>query len=146
MASASVRPLNRRLRPERLGHDAIDADHQDIANCWFTAVNCPPLQFQFQIARLKKLMRSHFAREAAIMAHYDSALCACHEQDHNALLDSCNRAAQLSHHDWRKAQHLLRHEFPKMVRDHIICMDQMLVLFINTSSTVDVADIGCTHE
>lgn len=132
MASAIIRPLSRKLRTERLGHKAIDADHIEISDCWFQAVNCTPIQFPFLIARMKKLMVKHFAHEDAIMATADSALCSCHRREHDLLIGLCDRAARLSTYDWRATQRLLRYEFPKQVREHIICMDQLLVLHLNT--------------
>lgn len=132
MASAIIRPLSRKLRTELLGHDDIDADHVEISDCWFQAVNCQPIQFPFLIARMKKLMVNHFAREDAIMSQAASALCSCHRQEHDMLIGLCDRAARLSKYDWRATQRLLRDEFPKLVREHIICMDQLLVLHLNT--------------
>lgn len=132
MASTIIRPLRRKLRTELLGHDDIDADHVEISDCWFQAVNCTPIQFPFLIARMKKLMVNHFAREDAIMSQAASALCSCHRQEHDMLIGLCDRAARLSKYDWRATQRLLRDEFPKLVREHIICMDQLLVLHLNT--------------
>jgi hypothetical protein len=40
MAREIVRPFNRKLLPERLGHEVIDSDHMEISNCWYRAVNC----------------------------------------------------------------------------------------------------------
>jgi len=134
MAGTIVRPMGRKLRAELLGHDVIDADHIEISDCWFQAVNCKPIQFPFLIARLRRLMANHFTREDAIMRVAASALCSCHRQDHEMLLGLCERAAKLSEFDWRSAQRVLRHDFPDRVREHIICMDQMLVLHINTSN------------
>ena len=134
MAGAVIRPISRKLRTVRLGHDAIDSDHIEISECWFKSVNCTPIQFPFLIARLKKLMATHFAREDAIMKHAASSLCSCHRQEHEMLLGLCDRAAGLSEFNWRAAQRLLRDEFPGRVREHIICMDQMLVMQLNTSS------------
>lgn len=132
MARAIIRPFSRKSRTELLGHDDIDADHLEISDCWFQAVNCTPIQFPFLIARMKKLMVKHFAREDAIMARVGAALCSCHRQEHDMLIGLCDRAARLSKYDWRATQRLLRDEFPKLVREHIICMDQLLVLHLNT--------------
>jgi hemerythrin len=144
MPDAIIRPISRKLRTERLGHDAIDADHVEISDCWFQAVNCKPIQFPFLIARLKKLMASHFTREDAIMTHAVSSLCACHRHEHEMFLGLCDRAARISKFDWRAAQRLLRDEFPKRAREHIICMDQMLVLHFNMSEASIPAD-ECQH-
>ena len=132
MARSIIRPISRTLRTERLGHDAIDADHVEISDYWFQAVNCQPIQFPFLIARMKKSMINHFAREDAIMARVDAALCSCHRHEHDMLVGLCDRAARLSKYDWRATQRLLRDEFPVLVREHIICMDQLLILHINT--------------
>ena len=133
MTGTIIRSISRRLHTERLGHHAIDSDHIEISECWFQAVNCKPIQFTFLIARLRKLMFNHFSHEDAIMRHAASSLCSCHRQEHEMLLSLCDRAAELGKFDWRAAQRVLRHDFPKQVREHIICMDQMLVLHINTS-------------
>lgn len=134
MAGTIVQPSGRKLRTERLGHDIIDADHIEISDCWFQAVNCNPIQFPFLIARLRRLMANHFAREDAIMRDAASALCSCHKREHEMLLGLCDNAARLRIFDWRAAKRVLRHDFPGRVREHIICMDQMLVLHINTSN------------
>jgi hypothetical protein len=46
----------------------------------------------------------------------------------------CDQAVGESRRNWRKAQGLLRNRFPKMMRDHIISMDQLTVLFIHTNT------------
>jgi hemerythrin len=132
MAREIVRPFNRKLLPERLGHEVIDSDHMEISNCWYRAVNCGPLQFPFLIARMKKLMQKHFAREAEIMRYFDRSLPVCHQTEHDLLLRFCDNAAKLSQNSWAKAQGLLRRDFPRHVREHIICMDQLVVLCVNT--------------
>lgn len=124
MTHASIRPRKTMIRPIPLGHSIIDADHFE------------PLQFPFFLARFRKLMRDHFAREASIMMHHNSSLCECHEREHQDLLQLCDRAAQLNHHSFREARDLLRAEFPRRIREHIICMDQLLVLYINTNGSI----------
>jgi hypothetical protein len=37
---------------------------------------------------------------------------------------------------WRKARSLLRTDLPRLVREHVISMDQLTVMFINTNGTV----------
>lgn len=113
-----------------LGHDVIDGDHMAIADGWLRAVNCEPIQFPFLIARLKKLMRSHFDHEAALMFSSGGMLCKCHREEHLTLLDLCDQAAALNEKDWRRTQSLLRNRFLKLVREHIVGMDQIAVLFI----------------
>jgi hypothetical protein len=94
MAQEIVRPFKRKLSPEHLGHEVIDSDHMEISNCWYLAVNCGPLQFPFLIARMKKLMQKHFAREAEIMKRFDRPLPACHQTEHELLLQFCDNAAR----------------------------------------------------
>jgi hemerythrin-like metal-binding protein len=120
----------------RLGNDVIDSDHMAIADCWLRAVNCDQLRFEFFIARLKKLMREHFDHEVILMDRAGVRLCECHRREHQMLLDLCDRAAALSRHNWRKAQTLLRRKLAKLFREHIICMDQLTVLFINTHGEI----------
>jgi hemerythrin len=136
MSHASVQSTSRKLKPVRLGHDVLDSDHIEISECWFQAVNCTPIQFPFLIARLKALMKKHFALENAMMEGASGMLCACHRRDHDSLIGLCDHAARLSKYNPRKARSFLRYEFPKRVREHIICMDQMLVLFINTNGAI----------
>jgi len=133
MASAIIRPFNRKLLPERLGHEVIDSDHMEISNWWFRVVNCVPLQFPFLIARMKKLMEKHFAREAEIMRCFDMTLCACHQKEHDALLQFCDDAAKVSQYNWALTQRALRRDFPRHIREHIVCRDQLLVLCVNTN-------------
>ena len=49
------------------------------------------------------------------------------------LLDLCDRVTALSPHNWRKARSLLRTQLPRLVREHIISMDQLAVLFIDAN-------------
>ncbi len=53
------------------------------------------------------------------------------------LLALCDRASALSRTRWQRAQSLLRTELPKSVREHIISMDQLTVLFINSQGKID---------
>jgi hemerythrin len=133
---ASVRPLIG--RQHTLGHDVIDSDHIAIADWWLRAVNCEQIQCAFFIARLRKLMQDHFHHEAALMQGAGGRLCDCHRREHRMLLDVCDRAIALGRHNWQKAQTLLRRELPGLMREHIICTDQLAVLFINTHG-----EIGC---
>jgi hemerythrin len=116
-----------------LGHDAIDLDHRAMADCWHRAVSCEPMQLELLVARLKRLMRDHFDREAALMEQAGGKLCECHRREHQMLLDLCDEARMLGRRNYRRAQSLLRSKLPKLVREHIICMDQLAVLFINTT-------------
>lgn len=141
--SRSVRPFNQKLLPECLGHEAIDSDHMEILNWWFRVVNCAPLQFPFMIARLKKLMEKHFAREAEIMNHFDRTLCACHQNEHHALLKFCDSAAKISEYDWSLSQFMLRRDFPRYIREHIVCRDQLLVMCVNTNG--EIASCGSSR-
>lgn len=130
----SIRPLIGRLHT--LGHDVIDTDHQAIADWWLQTITCEPIQFAFFMARLKKLMQMHFDHEAMLMEEAGGRMCECHSQEHRMLLALCDQASALSLSRWRKAQSLLRTELPKLVREHIISMDQLTVLFINTHGEV----------
>lgn len=116
-----------------LGHEAIDSDHSAISDQWFRTVNCEPVQFQFFIARLKRLMTKHFENEAALMEQAGGQLCRCHRDEHQSLLDLCDQIRELSDQSWRKTQSLLRVKFPKLVRKHVLYTDQLAVLFINTN-------------
>src|SRR5215472_1125104 len=131
-----MRPFKRRFLPERLGHEIIDSDHIEISNWWFRVVNCAPLQFPFFIVRLKKLMDRHFAHEAEIMRHLGGTLCACHQNEHEALLRFCDNAAKVSQYDWAQARGALRRDFPRYIREHIICRDQLVVLSVNTNGEI----------
>jgi hemerythrin len=144
MAREIVRPFNRKLLPERLGHEVIDSDHMEISNCWYRTVNCGPLQFPFLIARMRKLMQKHFASEAEIMRRFDRSLPICHQTEHELLLRFCDNAAKLSQYGWAKAQRLLRRDFPRHVREHIICMDQLVVLYVNTDGALGTCRKDCS--
>lgn len=95
------------------------------------------MQFAFFIARLKKLMRRHFDHEAMLMEEAGGRMCECHSQEHQTLLALCDRASALSRGRWQRAKSLLRTELPKLVREHIISMDQLTVLFINSQGKID---------
>jgi len=119
-----------------LGHDGIDADHSAIADWWLRTANCEPIQFEFLVARLKKLMERHFDNEAMLMEEAGSRMCECHDQEHQMLLELCDRVSALSRFRWQKARSLLRTELPRRVREHIISMDQLTVLFINSRAEI----------
>ena len=133
-----TRPVVRPLigKQHVLGHDAIDLDHKAIADCWHKAVQCQEIEFPLLIARLKKRMRNHFDHEAVLMRRSGGALCDCHAQEHDELLDLCEEVMVLSRKNWRKTQSLLRIRFPKLIRDHIIYTDQIAVLFLNTNGAM----------
>jgi hypothetical protein len=126
-----VRPLlsERHL----LGHDWIDRDLRAIAAGWLSVVTCEPIQFPFFIARMKKLMTSHFEREASLMRSSGGSLCECHHHEHRMLIDACNQAYTYSVSNWRRTQALLRNRFPKLIRNHVAGMDQIAVLFIDAN-------------
>ena len=134
MTNRTARPLIG--RQHALGHEVIDFEHTAIADWWFRAVGCEQIQFPFFIARLKKLMRDHFDHEAALMKLAGGELCRCHRREHQMLLQLCDQVNALGRQNWRKAQSLLRSQLPKLVREHIICMDQLVVLFINTNGAI----------
>jgi hypothetical protein len=46
----------------------------------------------------------------------------------------CDQAQALSGISWRKARSLLRTDLPRLVREHVISMDQLTVMFINTNA------------
>ncbi len=117
-----------------LGHESIDLEHKAIADWWLLTVNCQEIQFPFFIARLKRLMHEHFVHEATLLKRAGTSLCECHEREHRLLLDLCDEAATLGRSNWRQAQSLLRNKLPKLVREHIVSMDQLAVLLINTAA------------
>jgi hemerythrin len=116
-----------------LGHRLIDTDHMAIAHWWQRVVECDPLQSIFFIARLKKLMRDHFDHEVLLMARAGGRLCECHQKEHQQWIDVCDQAQALSGINWRKARSLLRTDLPRPVREHVISMDQLTVMFINAN-------------
>jgi hypothetical protein len=116
-----------------LGYEWIDRDLRAIADGWHSTVTCEPIQFLFLMARMKKLMRLHFGREASLMQSAGGVLCECHESEHRMLIDVCNEASAHSAKNWRRTQSLLRNRFPKLIRDHIALMDQIAVLFIEAN-------------
>jgi hemerythrin len=123
-------------RQHTLGHQLIDTDHMAIAHWWQRVVQCDPVESTFFIARLKKLMRDHFDHEALLMAQSGGRLCECHQKEHQQWIDVCDQAQALSGISWRKARSLLRTDLPRLVREHVISMDQLTVIFINTNGTV----------
>jgi len=119
-------------RQYALGHDLIDSDHFAIADWWQRTVTCEPIQFSFFVARLKKLMCTHFVHEALLMQEAGGQMCGCHNQEHHMLLTLCDQATALGPARLKTAQAILRTKFRKMIREHIISMDQLTVLFINS--------------
>jgi hemerythrin len=126
-------------RRHMLGHDVIDSEHAAISNCWFYAVNCPPIEFPLRLARLKKLMAMHFEHESALLAQSGYALCRYHHNEHRMLLELCDQVMTSHERDWKKAQSLLQKKFAKLVREHVITMDQCAVLLIHSNSEIAAA-------
>ncbi|HEY2134951.1 MAG TPA: hypothetical protein VGH49_03630 [Xanthobacteraceae bacterium] len=116
-----------------LGHAKIDADHFDIADYWLQAMSCESIAIPFFIARLRKRMRNSFNDEAGLVEAAGSWLGRAHQWEHAAMLELCDAAYELSKSDRRGARALLRKRLPRLMREHIICMDQVAVLVINTA-------------
>lgn len=116
-----------------LGEAVIDAGYRSVAACWTQAVTCPQLQFPFQIFRLRKLLSVLHEGEQALIEDAGVRLCSCHRDEHDSLLAICQEATRLQGHHWRKAQSLLRRQFRRLFREHIICMDTISVLLIRES-------------
>ena len=123
-------------RHHLLGHAVIDADHLAIAEWWLRTVDCEPIQFEFFVARLKRLMQQHFDHEATLLEEAGGRMCGCHDREHQMLLALCDRARALGGAHWPRARSLLRTRLPRLVREHIIYMDQLTVLFINSRETI----------
>ena len=77
------------------------------------------------------------------MKRFGNSLPSCHQTEHDLLLRFCESAAKLSQYEWMRAQRILRHDFPRHVQEHIICMDQLVVLIINTNGEIGLCDRSC---
>ena len=117
-----------------LGHPIIDADHFAIAACWQSATVATPIALPLHIARLRRLIRSHFDREAALVEASGATFCHCHRREHAAILALCNEAYALAEKNWKGARALLRAPLRRLVRDHVASMDQLAVLMINSAA------------
>ncbi len=117
-----------------LGHAKIDSDHFAIADYWLQLTCCEPIAVPFHIARLRKRMRDHFNDEAALVEATGRPFGCAHRQEHAAMLRLCDQAYRLSDTNQRGARALLRNKLPRLMREHIICMDQIAVLIINTAT------------
>lgn len=116
-----------------LSHDLIDTDHLAIANWWMRMTQCTQVALPFHIAGLRKAMRDHFGREAALVEATGTAFCSCHRNEHAVLLELCDDAYELTAHNPRAARALLRSRLPRLMRDHINIMDQIAVLVIRSA-------------
>jgi hemerythrin len=122
-----------------LGHPAIDDEHFAIGDAWLAAMRCDIIALPFLVARLRKLMRAHFTHEATLVEAVGVPFCWCHHNEHEAMLAVCGEAFSLSERDPRKARRLLRHELRRQLRGHIVTMDQVAVLIINTATSHSAA-------
>src|SRR5271157_105001 len=102
MALPSIRPLIG-VR-NMLGHEIIDSDNVAISNCWLRAAYCDSIELPFQIARLRKLLQTHFNHEAALIEAIAEKLCVAHRQEHQSLLDLCDESYLLSGQIWKRAR------------------------------------------
>jgi hemerythrin len=114
-----------------LGHAEIDRDHFAIADWWMKATRCAPIALPFHIAGLRRVMRNHFTREASLVEATGTPFGSGHRTEHDAMLALCDDAYALAERDWRGARRLLRDRLPRLVREHVISMDQIAVLIIN---------------
>ena len=126
-----VRPLIG--KNHRLGHAQIDSDHFAIADWWMKTTLCEPVALAFHIAGLRKAMRSHFFREAALVEAAGTPFCYCHRREHSVMLELCDDAYELSARNLRSARALVRNKLPRLMRDHINSMDQIAVLIIRAA-------------
>jgi hypothetical protein len=130
--------LPRIIRPligsnHTLGHPQIDREHLIIADWWMKAALCAPVALPFHIAGLRKAMREHFSREAALVEATGEPLCPRHRCEHDSMLALCDEAYRQSHRRQRAARALLRNGLPRLLRDHINSMDQIAVLIIRAA-------------
>jgi hypothetical protein len=116
-----------------LGHAQIDADHLAIASWWMRLTQCAPISLPFHIAGMRKAMRDHFGREAALVEAAGTRFCHCHRNEHSALLELCDDAYALSERNLRSARSLLLRKLPRLMRTHIDTMDQIAVLEIRAA-------------
>ena len=132
----TVLRINRPLigKNHTLGHAQIDSDHFAIADWWMKVTLCQPLALPFHIAGLRKTMRSHFSREAALVEAAGTPMCCDHQREHDTMLELCDDAYELSARSLRKARALLRDKLPRLMRDHINSMDQIAVLIIRAAA------------
>ncbi len=119
---------------DTLGHAVIDGDNAAISDVWIRAAVCDPVELPFQIARLRKLLRTHFHHEAALVETIAVELCGPHRQEHQRLIDLCSEAYGLAGDAWRQSRLLLRRDFARLYRSHVICMDQITVVMINSAA------------
>ena len=119
---------------DALGHAEIDADHLEIGDAWLAAVECKTLALPFHVARLAKVMQTHFDHEASLVEATGVPFCWCHHNQHAAMLAICREALAICERDPRKARRLLRKELSGRIRRHIGTMDQVAVLIINAAA------------
>lgn len=115
-----------------LGHPQIDSEHFAIADCWSRSIRANPVGLPLAVARLRKVMRRHFEHEAELIEAAGVTFCACHRVEHDTMLALCDDAYGLAERDWRASQVLLR-KLPRLMKDHIICTDQIAVLMIQAA-------------
>jgi hypothetical protein len=116
-----------------LGHAQIDREHFIIADWWMKAMLCLPIALPFHVAGLRRAMREHFSREAALVEATGEPLCFRHRCEHDSMLALCEDAYAQSGRSQRAARALLRNELPRLLRDHINGMDQIAVLIIRAA-------------
>ena len=135
--------INRPLigKNHTLGHTQIDSDHFAIADWWMKVTLCQPIALPFHIAGLRRTMRGHFNREAALVEATGTPFCCGHHREHDTMLELCDEAYELSARSLRKARAVLRDKLPRLMRDHINSMDQIVVLIIRAATQDRAASI-----
>src|SRR5262249_13344823 len=71
--------------------------------------------------------------EAELIEAAGTPFCACHHEEHESMLRLCDQAYLLSDSNGRGARALLRATLPRLMRRHIVGMDQIAVFIIHSA-------------
>lgn len=123
---------NRAITNLRIGHDAIDADHEAIVACCNDIAKADSHALEFQLHRLRGLLTSHFQNEEALLKQAGSRLCGCHTRDHELFLDLCDRAIESNRAPKSPSRRLILRDLIPALREHIAFRDQLIALHLNT--------------
>ncbi len=132
----------RRARPVRrltVGHDAIDADHDAIAECCSEIAEATSTALEFQLHRLRTLLANHFQHEELLLRQAGSRLCDCHTRDHALFLELCDKAILENRGQRKNSRRMILRELLPALREHIAFRDQLIALHLNTMDAKPVA-------
>ena len=118
------------MRSQPLGHEEIDRVHDECAALLTAALACPDEELAAQVDVLSRHLADHFAMEDGLMDRTEFPARACHQQEHAAVLASCNEVRPLVAAGKLGVGRALVHAIGEWFPAHAIHLDSALAAWI----------------